>query len=135
MICNTSTTSEMNLDSNQMSVKMYGENERDSGNSTEVSSVQSVANPLQPEPSLTPKRTNRFFFSNPLSPIASSPENSPPSSPSTSVTGSGNTSRPKHLQLPSILSKFMANRDSSSKLSNSHLHSRYVDEKVLTCLL
>ena len=52
--------------------------------------------PLQPDPSLlTPKRPNRFFFNNPLSPIASSPETSPPSSP----LASGGSNRPKHLQV------------------------------------
>ena len=60
--------------------------------------------PLQPDPSLltpnNPKRPNRFqFFNNPLSPIASSPENSPPSSP---LASGGSSSRPKHLQVSYI---------------------------------
>jgi hypothetical protein len=75
-----------------------------------------AAGPLQPEPSLTPKRSTRFFFNNPLSPIASSPETSPPSSPTPTASV-----RPKQLQLPNILSKFMGNNGSSaSKLHNNH---------------
>ena len=63
-------------------------------NSSNVSKEETIVSmaPLQPDPSLTPKRPNRFFFNNPLSPIASSPENSPPGTPV--------TTRPKHLQLP-----------------------------------
>ena len=121
MICNVSTASASDFDpapNGSVIGKIYEE----SATPSEVSSVQSVA-PLQPEPSLTPKRTNnRFFFNNPLSPIASSPENSPPSSPS-NPSNPNSTIRPKHLQLPSILSKFMTNRDSTSKL-NSSTHSR-----------
>lgn len=79
--------------------------------------------PLNPEPSLnqqTPTKRSRFMFNNPLSPIASSPESSPPSSPASQA----NQSRPKHLQLPSILSKFMsASGSSMTKLNNQHSRS------------
>ena len=76
--------------------KTDGFNEESSNSIIAPNTVHSA--PLQPDPSLvTPKsRPNRFFFNNPLSPIASSPENSPPSSPLASG-GSGN--RPKHLQV------------------------------------
>ena len=79
--------------------KTDGFNEESSNNIIAPNTVHSA--PLQPDPSLvTPKqRHNRFFFNNPLSPIASSPENSPPSSP----LASGGSNRPKHLQVIHIL--------------------------------
>ena len=66
-----------------------------------ATTMTSVSAPLQPEPTLTPKRSTRFFFTNPLSPIASSPETTPPASPA--------ATRPKHLQLPSLWSKVIGN--------------------------
>lgn len=86
-------------------------------------SIQSALDaPLHPDPNLsqqTPtKSRSRFMFNNPLSPIASSPESSPPSSPASQA----NQSRPKHLQLPSILSKFMSG-SSMTKLNNQHSRS------------
>lgn len=73
--------------------------------------------PLRPEPSLTPQkrpgsRLLDFFpgSSNPLSPIASSPETSPSTSP---------VSRPRHLQLPGILSKFVPGGNNRLNVSRS----------------
>ena len=108
MICNTSVA------------EIQGNTKADQADNNSISNcetasiattVTAVSAPLQPEPTLTPKRSNRFFFTNPLSPIASSPENSPPGSPA--------VVRPKHLQLPSLWSKVMGRDGSSSKLNHS----------------
>ena len=104
MICNTSAIDKSEHQTNADSV---------SNCETEsiATTVTAVSAPLQPEPTLTPKRSTRFFFTNPLSPIASSPETSPPASPA--------INRPKHLQLPSLWSKVMGRDGSSSKLNHS----------------
>ena len=80
--------------------------------------------PLKPDPKLTTtnartaksaKRPQKLVFTNPLSPIASSPENSPPGSPT--------MGKHKQLQIPGMtfLKSFLSNKDlnSSSVLENS----------------
>ena len=81
--------------------------------------------PLKPDPKLTTctnartsnsnsaaKRRPQKLFTNPLSPIASSPEGSPPESPT--------MGKHKQLRIPSFM-KFLSNKDltSSSVLENS----------------
>ena len=82
--------------------------------------------PLKPDPKLTltnnartsnsksaKTRPQKLFFTNPLSPIASSPENSPPGTPT--------MGKHKQLSVPSFLKSFLSNKDlnSSSVLENS----------------
>ena len=71
-----------------------------------------VVTPLKPDPNLAPKRPQKLpFYNNPLSPIASSPENSPPTSPI--------LTRPKKLEIPGLLTKFLSNRDLSTSIAKS----------------
>ena len=82
--------------------------------------------PLKPDPKLTTtnartsaksaKRPQKLVFTNPLSPIASSPENSPPGSPT--------IGKHKQLQIPSFLKSFLSNKDlnSSSVSENSRYY-------------
>ena len=76
-------------------------------NSEDTNDVKPPVTPLKPDPKLAPpKRPQKLFFNNPLSPIASSPENSPPGSPK--------LSRPKNLQIPTFLAKFNSSKDLNS---------------------
>ena len=101
---NISTASDLDHNGSKEPTVSFNAGGKTTGFDLEIESNDISANvhsaPLQPDPSLltpnNPKRPNRFqFFNNPLSPIASSPENSPPSSP----LASGGSSRPKHLQV------------------------------------
>ena len=105
---NISTASDLDHNGSKEPTVSFNAGGKTTGLDLEIESnnIPAHSAPLQPDPSLltpnNPKRPNRFqFFNNPLSPIASSPENSPPSSP----LASGGSSRPKHLQVSYTLFK------------------------------
>jgi phospholipid-translocating ATPase len=81
-----------------------------------------AAPPLLSEPTLTPKRPTRlwdFLPSRQLSPIASSPDESRLESPPHASDASPSHPRPKHLQLPSLLTPLsrLMNQSTASLLS------------------